>query len=142
MRMLTTYLRELHTVALPAAVQPAIDLLALTLRTPADPAEALRDYLGANFAESELTVAELARRHHLSPRRVHEIFAATGATPAAYLRTLRLLAARDALADPHRSGQTVARIAKAAGFPELRSFERAFHREYGMSPGTFRRLLR
>jgi AraC-like DNA-binding protein len=138
--LLTGYLRQLHAVALPAAVQPAVDLLALALGGEPDRAATLRADLRQNLADPTLTVATLARRHHLSPRRLHELFATGGGTPAAYLRALRLRAAQRALADPGRRGHTVARIAASVGFREVRSFERAFTREFGMSPGAYRRM--
>ncbi len=86
-------------------------------------------------------MAELALRHHISVRQVHTIFAKAGSTPADFIRAERLIAARRLLADPAQPSRTVAAIAASVGFAELRTFERAFRREHGLTPTQWRNDL-
>jgi AraC-like DNA-binding protein len=152
LQLLRLYLDQLHTLAgsftAPQrgdAARAAIDLLAMTLRGMAPSVQAddvlvevLREHIRSNLGDPALTVAELARRHHISVRQVHTVFAKAGSTPADFIRTERLIAARRLLADPVQPIRTVATIAAAAGFAELRTFERAFRREHGQTPAQWR----
>jgi AraC-like DNA-binding protein len=99
----------------------------------------LREHIRNNLADTDLTVTELARRHHVSVRQVHAVFARAGTTPARFVRLRRLAAARRLLADPAAAGRTIAGVAAAVGFAELRTFERAFQRQYGTTPARWRR---
>jgi transcriptional regulator GlxA family with amidase domain len=92
-----------------------------------------------HLADPDLQVEELARRHHVSVRHAYTLFERIGTTPGAYLREQRLLAARAMLSDPRRSRLRVSDIADAVGFLGARTFERAFRRQYGMTPGSWRR---
>ncbi|MEU4672985.1 AraC family transcriptional regulator [Amycolatopsis sp. NPDC023774] len=123
----------------------SLDLLAMVLRgmapaAPAGPAagavllEMLRAHVHEHFSDPRLTVAELARRHHLSVRHVHTLFADLGTTPGAYLRRHRLHAATGLLT----GARPVADVGTAVGMPELRTFERAFRREFGTTPARWR----
>jgi AraC-like DNA-binding protein len=156
MQMLSGYLGRLFEVAddLTAgqrldAGRAAIDLLAMVLRdiTPAVPGgdgpddvllEMMRVHAREHLADPRLRVEELARRHHVSVRHAYSLFARIGTTPGAYLRQQRLLAAQVMLSDPRCARLGVSEIAAAVGFVNLRTFERAFRREYGMAPGGWR----
>jgi AraC-like DNA-binding protein len=128
----------------------AIDLLAMALRdvVPSVPgcdgsAEVLLEmmlrHLREHSADPNLQVEELARRHNVSVSHVYTLFERIGTTPAVYLREQRLLAARAMLADPRCAWLGTTDIAAAVGFVERRTFERAFRRQYGMTPGNWRR---
>jgi transcriptional regulator GlxA family with amidase domain len=132
------------------AALAGIDMLTMTLRgaTPAVPGEQsagavlldmmcghVRDHLG----DPRLSVAELARRHHVSIRHAHTLFSRIGLTPGAYIREQRLIAAREMLSDRRHSTRSVAEIGIAVGLFELRTFERAFRRQFGMTPAGWRR---
>ena len=156
MQMLSGYLGRLFEVAddLTApqrldAGRAAIDLLAMVLRdvTPSVPGgdgpddvllEMMRMYVREHLADPHLRVEELARRHHVSVRHAYTLFARIGTTPGAYLREQRLLAAQVMLSDPRHARLGMSGIAAAVGFLELRTFERAFRRQYGMAPGCWR----
>lgn len=99
----------------------------------------LREHIRNHLADTDLTVTELARRHHVSVRQVHVVFARAGTTPAGFVRLQRLAAARQLLADPAGARRTIAGVAAAVGFSELRTFERAFQRQYGTTPARWRR---
>jgi AraC-like DNA-binding protein len=157
MQVLSGYLGRLFEVAddLTAperldAGHAAIDLLAMTLRdaTPSVPGgtgsddvllEMMRMHVRKHLADPDLRVEELARRHHVSVRHAYTLFERIGTTPGAYLRQQRLVAAQAMLSDPRHGGRRMSDIAAAVGFHELRTFERAFLRQYRMTPGSWRR---
>jgi len=159
MQVLSGYLDRLFEVAdgLTApqrrdAGRAAIDLVAMALRdvTPSVPggegsagvlADMMRTYVRNHLADPELRVEELARRHHVSVRQAYTLFERIGTTPGAYLREQRLLAAQAMLSDPRHGWRRVSDIAAAVGFLDLSTldlstFERAFRRQYGITPGS------
>jgi AraC-like DNA-binding protein len=156
MQMLSGYLGRLFGAAdeLTAgqrldAGRAAIELLAMVLRdvTPSVPAgdgpdevllETMRVYAREHLADPRLRVEELARRHHVSVRYVYSLFARIGTTPGAYLREQRLIAAQMMLSDPRWAWLGTSDIAAAVGFVNLRTFERAFQRQYGTTPAGWR----
>jgi AraC-like DNA-binding protein len=156
MQMLAAYLGQLFEVAggLTApqrldAGRAAIDLLAMALRgvVPSVPGcdgsrvllDMMRRYVRAHSADPCLRVEELARRHNVSVSYVYTLFERIGTTPGAYLREQRLLAAQVMLSDPRCARLGTPDIASVVGFVERRTFERAFRRQYGMTPGDWRR---
>ena len=83
-----------------------------------------------------LAVRELGALVHLSPSRFHAIFReATGASPRAYLRNVRL---REAQALLVTSDLTVTEIARKVGQEDPFHFSRIFKRHLGVSPRQFR----
>ncbi|WP_433286657.1 helix-turn-helix domain-containing protein [Pseudonocardia sp. CA-142604] len=128
----------------------AIDLLVMAMRDVIPsvaggdgPAEVLLDmmliHVREHLADPNLQVEELARRHNVSVSHVYTLFERVGSTPASYLREQRLLAAQVMLSDPRHVRLATSDIAAAAGFIDRRTFERAFRRHYGMTPGNWRR---
>jgi transcriptional regulator GlxA family with amidase domain len=78
----------------------------------------------------------------VSVRHAYTLFERIGTTPAAYLREQRLLTAQVMLSDPRYARLGMSDIAATAGSLRLRTFERAFRRQYGMTPGCWRRQHR
>lgn len=126
----------------------AADLLAMVLRSLAgmhqtgwDSEQALlcavKSYIRDHLADPGLTVDELSRAHHVSVRKIHALFAATGETPAAFVRTRRLRRAAALLSSRPITGQTVTSVAAASGFMDPATFNRAFAREYGCPPSKW-----
>ncbi|MEV1155068.1 AraC family transcriptional regulator [Micromonospora chokoriensis] len=99
----------------------------------------MRAHIREHLADARLTVTELARRHHVSVRHTHVLFARIGVTPAAYIREQRLLAARALLSDPRQHVRSVSDVGVAVGMGALRTFERAFQRQFGTTPARWRR---
>lgn len=93
-------------------------------------------WIEANL-DADLDVTTLAARAGLSERSFHRKFSkATGVTPARFVETARLDAARMLLI----SGLPMKSIAAQVGlFPQQR-FANAFERHFGMSPRLFREL--
>jgi AraC-like DNA-binding protein len=127
-----------------------LELLMMALRgaTPSVPVDysagevllgLMRTHVRDHLADPRLTVAELARRHQVSVRYAHTLFSRIGVTPGAYIREQRLLAARAMLLDPKHDRCSVSDIGAAVGLGELRTFERAFQRQFGMTPARWRR---
>lgn len=96
----------------------------------------LRQHLRDHVADRDLTVDEVARRHGVSRRRLYQVFEAEGTSPAAYLRSVRLGAAAELLAQPRRA--SITDIAYTCGFNDPLTFSRAFRRAYGVTPREWR----
>lgn len=120
----------------------AHDLLAeaRSLREPGASARwvaAVRDRLHASD-RPVVALADLAEIAGVHPVHVVRGFRkAQGLTPGAYLRSLRLEAARRALLETDRP---LTEIAFDAGFFDQAHFTRAFRRAIGLPPAAFRRL--
>ncbi|MGY1840213.1 MULTISPECIES: AraC family transcriptional regulator [unclassified Modestobacter] len=124
----------------------AVDLLSAVFR--ADPAGAspssgevlyltARSRLAERAADPSTTIDSVAREQGISRRRLEVVFAAHGESPAAFLRSIRLATAGRLLrSSPH---VTVAEAAHAAGFSDIGTFTRAFRRQTGLSPTSWRR---
>lgn len=147
--------RELSRPALgqESALDRALDLLLLHLvRASVDRADtagpswaagtrdpAVARALALLHAEpaSSWTVAELARRSHVSRATMAARFhAAVGQPPMTYLTAWRLALAADRLAS---STATTASIAQGVGYSSAFAFSAAFSRAYGVSPTSYRR---
>lgn len=83
------------------------------------------------------TLEELASAANTSrsvlAERFHQL---VGSTPMQYLTQWRMVLAANLLC---RSNATLARIAEDVGYQTDTAFSRAFHREYGVPPATWRR---
>ena len=84
---------------------------------------------GPCVARNDQPLPPAGRRREASKR--------AGLTPGAYLRSLRLEAARRALLETDRP---LTEIAFDAGFFDQAHFTRAFRRAIGLPPAAFRRL--
>jgi AraC-like DNA-binding protein len=83
------------------------------------------------------TVGELAEAAGVSERTLHEAFRRRlGTSPAAYVRDLRLQAAREALLAADAATTTVARVALEHGFAHAGRFAIAYRERFGERPGT------
>jgi transcriptional regulator GlxA family with amidase domain len=85
----------------------------------------------------DLSVEALAGYAHMSPRHFARSFRAeTGVTPARYVESVRLEAARRALED---TAQPIATVALACGFGTPETLRRSFLRALGVGPAEYRR---
>jgi transcriptional regulator GlxA family with amidase domain len=85
---------------------------------------------------AELTVAALARRAGVSSRHFARLFREeTGTTPARYVETVRVEAARRRL---ERSDEPIGRVAREVGFGTVETMDRAFRRQLKTSPSDYR----
>jgi transcriptional regulator GlxA family with amidase domain len=84
-----------------------------------------------------LTVEDLAAQVHMSPRNFARAFVGVvGTTPARFLETLRLEAARRRLEETNRN---VDQIAAECGFGSTERMRRSFQRNLGIPPSAYRR---
>jgi AraC-like DNA-binding protein len=95
----------------------------------------------ARLAEPGLDAATVARAAGVSTRYLHDLMRDAGQPLAAWIRALRLAAARAALADPARR-ETLAELAYAVGFADQSAFSRAFRAAYGLAPRDWRARAR
>ena len=87
--------------------------------------------------QEELSAEALADRACLSPRHFSRRFKhAFGATPAAFVETLRLTESRERLV---LADQTIESVAMSVGFKSADAFRRAFERRFGLKPTTYRK---
>jgi transcriptional regulator GlxA family with amidase domain len=101
-----------------------------------EPLREVRRHILEHVSE-DLSVDALARRAHMSPRNFARAFAAeTGVTPARYVESVRLEAARRALED---TAEPIATVAGACGFGTAETMRRCFLRALGVGPAEYRR---
>ena len=102
----------------------------------------LRELQGwiADHLDADLRVETLAARVAMSPRNFARAFHHdTAATPAAYVESVRVEAARRALQE---AGDTVESVARTCGFGTGETMRRAFHRRLGVGPVAYRARFR
>ncbi|MFE3545264.1 GlxA family transcriptional regulator [Nocardia sp. NPDC059177] len=99
----------------------------------------LRHYIAAHLAEP-LTIAELAAHAHVGERQLTRVFRTElGMTPAAYVESARVEAARHRL---ESTDETLQRIATACGFNTVDTLARAFRRTLDTTPAEYRNRFR
>lgn len=93
----------------------------------------------ANHLEEKLSVEALATRANLSQRQFSRRFLESyGASPAAYVKRMRVDAARTLL----EQGVTIQSAASAVGFESADGFRRAFEGTFGVSPREYQNRFR
>jgi transcriptional regulator GlxA family with amidase domain len=101
-----------------------------------EPLRDTRHHIVENLA-GDLSVEALALHAHMSPRHFARSFRAeAGVTPARYVESVRLEAARRALED---SAQPIAAVARSCGFGTAETMRRSFLRGLGVGPAEYRR---
>ncbi|RQW96531.1 helix-turn-helix domain-containing protein [Micromonospora globispora] len=95
-------------------------------------------FVRRHLDDPELTPAAVATAHHLSLRSLHRLFAGTGTTVAALIRTGRLERCFRDLADPRLGHLAVHQIAARWGLRDRAHFSRVFRAAYGISPREHR----
>ncbi len=108
----------------------------------ADTATGLADriiaYAMANLDDPHLSVESVARRHGISPRRLHQLFQHRERTFAAWVRYERLRRIRRDLLDPALSHRTIAAIAARWGVLDPSHVSRALKAVFGQSATEIR----
>jgi transcriptional regulator GlxA family with amidase domain len=100
-----------------------------------EPLRELQAWLPDHLGE-DLPVERLAERAYMSPRNFARAFRRElGMTPAAYVETLRVDAARLRL---ESTGEKIEAIARECGFGTVETMRRAFHRRLGVGPADYR----
>ncbi|MEU9213855.1 DJ-1/PfpI family protein [Streptomyces sp. NPDC048415] len=101
--------------------------------------EDLRHYITQHLTD-HLTVPDLAHHAHVSERQLTRIFKTElGTTPAAYIESARVEAARNRL---ESTDDTLQRVASACGFHTIDTLIRAFRRKLNTTPTEYRSRFR
>lgn len=96
----------------------------------------IRNSFHKNFAKP-FSLTELETHYKVSRFRIaHEFTAAFGKSPIAYLNDLRLQKACELLTC---SNDRIGEISTAVGFENVNHFINLFRRQYGMTPGAYRK---
>ncbi|MCY1145510.1 DJ-1/PfpI family protein [Actinoplanes sp. Pm04-4] len=94
----------------------------------------------ADHLDDDLSVEALALRASMSTRTfIRHFTAATGATPAAWVREQRVRHAERLL---ERADSTIASVARRSGFGSVDTLRRQFRRVRGVGPETYRTAFR
>lgn len=162
LQLLTRYVRlfnDLQSLATPElrslVVNHVYDLVALALGATRDAAvaangrgvraarlHAIKTEILNSLNRHEVSLADLAARHRVTPRHVQMLFEGDGTTFSRFLLDQRLARAHRMLSSPLLAERTISAIAYEAGFGDLSHFNRAFRRRYGETPSDVRAGLR
>lgn len=97
--------------------------------------QVLMEYLGEHYREP-VSRSDLARAVGYNESYISHVFSQQlGTTLKSYITSLRLRDARELVAD---TDMTVSQISLLLGFGSIRSFNRAFAREFGCNPTDYR----
>lgn len=91
-------------------------------------------FLRLNLHEHDLSVAQIANAHHVSPRTVSRVFAAHGTTPMNFVWQERLQASHKALAEG--KARNITQVAMDHGFSDMSHFSLAFRKAFGYTPSS------
>ncbi|UJW34734.1 helix-turn-helix transcriptional regulator [Saccharothrix sp. AJ9571] len=97
----------------------------------------IREYIQQRLDDPSLDVDSIAAAHHISRSALYQIFEDEDGV-AGYVRRRRLVRAKEMLADPRRTNETIGAIARQAGFTSHAHFSRVFTRTFGARPSEFR----
>ena len=98
----------------------------------------MKQDIGRNLAQPDLSVAALARRHGCTDGLIQRMFEAEGTTFTQYVLMQRLARAHGLLGDPRLRAEKICAVALDCGFGDISYFNRAFRRRYGVAPSDVR----
>ena len=123
------------------------DLMALAFGTTGDAVDVVSDHsqraarlrtikadIENSLARHDLSIAEVAARHRVTPRYVQLLFESEGTTYTEFVLTARLARAHRMLGDPLLADRSVTSVAFDCGFGDLSYFNRTFRRRFGCTP--------
>lgn len=89
---------------------------------------------------NDLTLADIARSSHVSPRHLSRLFRCQlGASPLVVLRCIRMYAAKQLLV---QTSVPIKLVAARVGLPDVSHFTHDFAGCFGVTPGRWRSLSR
>jgi AraC-like DNA-binding protein len=94
--------------------------------------------ISVHLGDGDLSVAEIARGHRVTPRYIHKLFENEGLTFSSFVLGQRLSRAHRLLSDPHLADRNISSVAFDVGFGDLSYFNRAFRRRYAATPTEIR----
>jgi AraC-like DNA-binding protein len=90
--------------------------------------------ISANLGNGDLSVAEVAMHHRVTPRYIHKLFENEGLTFSSFVLGQRLSRAHRMLSDPRFANRNISSVAFDVGFSDLSYFNRVFRRRYAATP--------
>lgn len=99
----------------------------------------IRKYMEDNIWDPELTITQIAEDNFISVRSLQYLFQDRGSTVTEWLRSERLLRAQLDLANPTLTDRTITQIASRWGFSSPVYFNRLFKKQFGQTPGEWKR---
>ncbi|WP_306316850.1 MULTISPECIES: helix-turn-helix domain-containing protein [unclassified Streptomyces] len=97
-------------------------------------------YIERHLTDPDLSPGEIARAHHISVRYLHHLFQQEEWTVGGFVRIRRLERSRTDLGDPGLADHSVDAIRARCGFRDAAVFGRTFKKQYGVTPGEYRRI--
>ena len=94
--------------------------------------------ISVHLGDGDLSVAEIARRHRVTPRYIHKLFESEGLTFSAFVLGQRLSRAHRMLSDPRFADRNISSVAFDVGFGDLSYFNHTFRRRYAATPTDIR----
>jgi AraC-like DNA-binding protein len=99
----------------------------------------IKTFIDRNLGDPDLSPTTIAAAHHISVRYLHHLFRQDEQTVGGFVRERRLERCRADLTDPRLAGQSMSVIRAQWGFQDAAVFNRAFKKDYGITPGEYRR---
>ncbi|BBK35900.1 transcriptional activator RhrA [Allostella sp. ATCC 35155] len=97
--------------------------------------ERVKAEIESRLSQPDLSAAEIAALHGVTPRYLQRLFQGEGTTFSRFVLDRRLAAALRMIEQPDER-QTISAVAYAVGFGDLSYFNRAFRRRYGVPPSA------
>ena len=120
-----------------AGLLPMLDLKKLR-DASGDNVERILMYCNENFTK-KITAEQMAADLYISPSYIQRVFRRyLGTTLTKYVAALRIMEAKRVLLDGKRS---ITEAAMEAGFQSIRTFNRVFSSQNGITPGEYRRTV-
>lgn len=147
-RTLTEQLHRLKTEDAHAITSSTLELLAAAVaphviapstRLSRSHLRRAQEYVLEHLHEGDLTPARIAAASGLSVRYLHLLFEQVGQSLGSWILDQRLERVRVALRDPAFADCTVTDIAFQWGFNDISHFSRAFKKQHGQTPTSYRR---
>lgn len=124
-----------RVIALPSAGRS--DTSQPPIASPLESLTTITRFIEANLGSRELGVEKITRIFGLSRASLYRLFEPVGGV-ASYIRTRRLVRARNELTAPGLQDHRIGPIAYRAGFQSIPAFNRAFREAYGETPRSAR----
>ncbi|MDG1012866.1 MAG: helix-turn-helix domain-containing protein [Luminiphilus sp.] len=99
----------------------------------------IQNHIDLNISNPNLCRGSIARRHGISPRYLSKLFEKEGLSVARWIRLRRLELSRQRIESHHANTTSISEIAFSCGFTDVSSFNRAFKKQFGATPGSLRR---
>jgi AraC-like DNA-binding protein len=90
--------------------------------------------ISVNLGQGDLSVADVARRHRVTPGYIHKLFENEGLTFSSFVLGQRLSRAHRILSDPRFADRNISSVAFDVGFGDLSYFNRTSRRRYAATP--------